>query len=177
MFQRLATRMVKGLQHLPYIQHLQCLNVCPLEKQRRWADQIPAYLISHGRYDLQQDVFFTLQSFSHLRGHDLKLRHRPFHLACRKVTFSVRIVEPWNKLPPFFINSPSIVVFKNRLDACWETIFGSDEPHILIKNFSTWFSAVCAIMTTLFRLWLIPVASIRLEHRSWQNAKSITERY
>ncbi len=46
----------------------------------------------------------------------------------RKAAFSVRIVEPWNKLPPFVINSPSVVVFKNRLDACWETIFGSDEP-------------------------------------------------
>ncbi len=55
-------------------------------------------------------------------------RHRSFHLARRKAAFSVRIVEPLNKLPPFVINSPSVVVFKNRLDACWESIVGSDEP-------------------------------------------------
>ncbi len=120
--------MVKGLHHLPYIQRLQRLNLCSLEKRRRRADLILAYGIFHGRYDIPHDLFFTLPSGSHLRGHDLKLRHRSFHLARRKAAFSVRIVETWNKLPPFVINSPSVVVFKNRLDACWESIFGSDEP-------------------------------------------------
>ncbi len=41
-FQRLATRAVKGLNHLPYIQRLQRLNVCSLEKWRRRADLILA---------------------------------------------------------------------------------------------------------------------------------------
>ncbi len=40
-----------------------------------------AYGIFHGRYDLQQDILFTLPSCSNLRGHDLKLRHHFFHLA------------------------------------------------------------------------------------------------
>ncbi len=81
-----------------------------------------------GGPDLPQDLFFTLPSCSHLRGHDLMLRHRSFHLARRKAAFSVRLVEPWNKLPPFVINSPSVVVFKDRLNTCWEFIVGSDEP-------------------------------------------------
>ncbi len=118
--------MVKELHHLPFIQRLQRLNLCPLERRRRRADLILAYGIFHGRYDLLHDLFFTLPSCSHLRGHDLKLRHRFFHLARRKAAFYVRIVEPWNNLPHFVTNSPSVVVFKNRLDACWETIFGSD---------------------------------------------------
>ncbi len=83
-FQRLATRMVKGLHHLPYIQRLQHLNLRSLEKRRRRADLILAYGIFYGRYDLPHDIFFTQPSFSHLRGHDLKLRHRSFHLARRK---------------------------------------------------------------------------------------------
>ncbi len=120
--------MVKGLHHLPYIQRLQRLNMCSPEKRRQWADLSLAYGIVHGRYDLPQVLFFTLPSCFQLRGHDLKLRHRPLHLARRKVAFSVRLVEPWNKLRPFVINSPSVVVFKNRLDVCWESIFGSDEP-------------------------------------------------
>ncbi len=120
--------MVKGLHHLSYIQRLQRLNLCSLEKRRRRVDLILAYGIFHGGYDLLQDLFFTLPSCSHLRGHDLKLRHRSLYLARRKAAFSVRTVEPWNKLPPFVINSPSVVVFKNRLDACWESIFGLDEP-------------------------------------------------
>ncbi len=120
--------MVKGLHHLPHIQRRQRLNLCSHEKRRRRADLILAYGIFHGRYDLPQDLFFTLPSCSHLRGHDLKLRHRSFHLARRNAAFSVQIVEPWNKLPPFVINSPSVVVFKNRLDVRWESTFGLDEP-------------------------------------------------
>ncbi len=45
-FQRLATRMVKGLHHLPYIQRLQRLNLCSLEERGRRADLILAYGIS-----------------------------------------------------------------------------------------------------------------------------------
>ncbi len=96
-FQRFATRMVKGLHHLPYIQRLQRFNLCSLEKRRRRADLILVHGIFHGRYDLPHDLFVTLPSCTHLRGHDLKLRHRSFNLARKKVAVVVRIVEPWNK--------------------------------------------------------------------------------
>ncbi len=121
-------RMLKGLHHLPLIKRLQRLSLHSLEKRRRRADLILVYGMFHGRYDLPHDILFTLPSCSHLGDHDLKLRHRSFHFARRKASASVRIVEPCNKLPPFVIHSPSVVVFTNRLDACWETIFGSDEP-------------------------------------------------
>ncbi len=103
--------MVKGPHHLPYIQRLQRLNVCSLEKRRCLSDLTPGYVIFHGSYDLPHYLFFSLPSCSHLRGHDLKLVHRSFHFARRKAAFSVRVVEPWNKLPPFIINSPSIAIF------------------------------------------------------------------
>ncbi len=54
-----------------------------------------------------------------------------FTWVVEKLFFSVRIVQPWSKLPPFVINSPSVAIFTNRLDACWETIFGTDEPQLL----------------------------------------------
>ncbi len=54
-FRRIVTRMVKGLHQLPYIQRLQRLNLCSLEKRRWWADLILPYGIFHGRYDLPQD--------------------------------------------------------------------------------------------------------------------------
>ncbi len=49
--------------------------------------------ISHDRYDLPRDLFFTLSYCSHLRGHGLKMRHRSLHHACLKAAFSVRNVE------------------------------------------------------------------------------------
>ncbi len=120
-FQRLVTRMVKGLYHFPFIQRLYRLNLFPSKtKTAGWSNSC--------LWNFPQDIFFTLPSCSRLCGHDLKLRHRSFYLACRKAVFSARIVEPWNKLPPFVISSPSIEVFQNWLNACWETVFGSDEP-------------------------------------------------
>ncbi len=127
-FQRLASRKVKGLNHLPYIQRLPRLKLCSLEKRRRRADLILTCGIFHGRYELLQDIFFTQPSCSPLGSHDLKLRYRSFHLGYRRAAFSVRMIEPWNKLTPFVINSLSVTAFKNRLHTCWETIFGSDEP-------------------------------------------------
>ncbi len=115
--------MAKEHHHLPYIQRLQRLNLRFLEKQRLQVDTIPAFGIFHGRYDLPKDLFFTLTSCSHLRGHDLKLRHRFFRLTRIKTAFLCEsAIEA--KLPPFVVNSPSMAVCKNRLDACREIIFG-----------------------------------------------------
>ncbi len=114
--------MVKGLHHPPYILRL---DLCSPKKRRLRANLILAYGIFHNRYDLPQNISFTPPPFSHLRGHVLKLRNRSVHLASRKAAFSVRIVEPWNKLPPSVSNSHSVANFKNRLDVCWETIFDS----------------------------------------------------
>ncbi len=57
-----------------------------------------------------------------LRDHGLKLCHRRFRLNRRGAAFSVRIVNNWNKLPPFLINAPSVTSFTNALDSNWDWI-------------------------------------------------------
>ncbi len=44
-------------------------------------------------------------------------------LARRKLAFPVRIVEPWNKLPPEVVDSASEEMFKRRLDGVLDTLF------------------------------------------------------
>ncbi|KGL81100.1 hypothetical protein N309_15140, partial [Tinamus guttatus] len=46
-----------------------------------------------------------------------KLKHRKFHLHVRKNFFAVRVIEPWNRLPREAVESPSLEIFKTRLDA------------------------------------------------------------
>ncbi|KFP63583.1 hypothetical protein N322_06768, partial [Cariama cristata] len=46
-----------------------------------------------------------------------KLCQGGFSLDIRKNFFTVRIVKRWNRLPRELVDSPSLEVFKKRLDA------------------------------------------------------------
>ncbi|KFV75640.1 hypothetical protein N308_00152, partial [Struthio camelus australis] len=48
-------------------------------------------------------------------GH--KLKHRKFHLNLRKNFFTVRVTEHWSRWPREAVESPSLEIFKTRLDA------------------------------------------------------------
>ncbi len=84
---------------------------------------IITYNLSNGSFDLPIVEFFTRPPYSSLRGQVLRLHHKRFRLNRRKAAFSVRSVEPCNKLPAFVVGSPSVEVFKSRLDACWTEVY------------------------------------------------------
>ncbi len=121
--QRLATRLVRGLRHVPCKERLRQLNLFSLERRRLRADLIQAFKIFKGEVDFNPSEFFLRPPRAGLRGHPYRLLQGPSRFRRRSGAFSFRIVEFWNRLPARLVLAPSVSIFKKQLDRHWSEIF------------------------------------------------------
>ncbi len=77
-FQRLATRMIKNREGLPYEERLEKLNVHSLARRRLISDLILVYDLNIGSLDIPLEEYCTRPPCSFLRGHYLKLYFKRF---------------------------------------------------------------------------------------------------
>jgi len=60
-------------------------------------------------------VFYQVTS-DRTRGNVLKLHQEGFRLPIKKSCFTERVTKHWNRMPRGLVESPSLEVFKRRVD-------------------------------------------------------------
>ena len=116
--QRRATKMVPALKHMSYEDRLQGLGLTTLIERRYRGDMIQTYKILTGKEDVDCDRYFKM---ARERGNpDLVRGHKIYKGRCnrkqRRNTFSMRVANPWNKLPKNVVSSQKTSGFKAGLD-------------------------------------------------------------
>ena len=114
--QRRATKMIQKLRNISYEMRLKECGLTTLETRRLRGDQIEVFKILNGYENIDRNIIFTVKEERRTREHGVALAKKQCRLDFRKISFSQRIVNEWNKLSADCVGARSVNMFKNKID-------------------------------------------------------------
>ena len=137
--QRRATKLLPNISHLSYPERLAVLSLPTLACRHIRGDMIVTFKIDNNIYVSRVTNFLSKSSFSTTRGHNFKLfvQHANFNI--RKLFFSIRIVDIWNRLPSSVVSASNVMCFEKILDKCWADLKIKliMKPHLATQSLAT----------------------------------------
>ena len=97
-------------------EQLRTLVLPSLEKRKLRGDLMALYSFLRRGSEEGGAELFTLVSRDRMRGNGSKLHQGRYKLGIRKLFFTKRAVEHWNRHPREVVDTPSLSVFKRHLD-------------------------------------------------------------
>ncbi|RMC13266.1 hypothetical protein DUI87_10800 [Hirundo rustica rustica] len=101
-----AIKMIRDLEHLSHEESLRKLGLFSLEKRRLRGALINPYKPLKGGCQEEGARLYSVVPKNWIRSNGHKLKHKKFHLNMRKNFFTLRVAEPWNRLPRKVVDLP-----------------------------------------------------------------------
>ena len=115
-----ATKLISGLQGKTYEERLSELGLRTLEDRRARMDLIQTFKIINGHDDVDHTTWFNLVGnalrVTRNTGYHKNIVGSRTNTEIRKNFFTNRVVSHWNSLPELVKESPTVKIFKSRLE-------------------------------------------------------------
>ena len=118
--QRRATKIITGMECLPYEDGLRELGLFSLEKRRLQGDLIVAFQYLKGAYTKAEEGLFIRACSNRTSGNGFKLEKGRLRLEIRKKFFTVSGVRLWKRLTSEVVNVPLSGSIQGQAEWCFE---------------------------------------------------------